>query len=89
MIAVWNRRELCITFQLKEQSEIRNLLTTEGIDYSLKVIDRSSPSVLANTRARVGSYGQDQALMKEYIIYVHKKDYERAANLMLLFTRSQ
>jgi len=29
-------------------------------------------------RSRIGSFGQDMDLNYEYIIYVHKKDYEEA-----------
>jgi hypothetical protein len=49
--------------------------------YYVKTVNRMSPSPVARgTRSRAGSFGQNTDLNYEYIIYVHKKDYERAKN---------
>ena len=64
MITLFNRREAYITYSMQEQSEIRSLLAQNGIDYSVKVINRKSPSPAdAGSRARTGSFGENPGLM--------------------------
>lgn len=79
MITVFNRKELTVTYDMKEQARIRTLLAEGGIDYSVKTVNRLSASPFSvGSRARTGTYGQNTAAMIEYIIYVKKADYERA-----------
>ena len=79
MITVFNRKELIVTFDMKEQSRIRTLLVEGGIDYSVKTVNRLSASPFsAGSRARTGTYGHNTEAMIEYVIYVKKADYERA-----------
>lgn len=83
MITIFNRKEVCITYSMQEQSEIRNLLAQQGIKYSLKTINRNSPSPAGTgTRARTGSLGEDLSKMYEYIFYVHKDDIEKAKHVV-------
>lgn len=64
---------------MKEQAEIRDKLSQNNVEYSVRVINRMSPSSFASgIRSRAGSFGQNMDLNYEYIIYVHKKDYEEA-----------
>ncbi len=79
MITFFNRKEIFATFSMKKQSEIRDILAGCGIDCYVKTIDRTSPSVLSDTRARLGSIGQDMQTALEYIIYVRKDEFDRAA----------
>ncbi len=81
VLTIFNRKELSITFSAAEQDRIRSLLTQNGIPSSVKVVNRNSPSVLSDTRARTGTAGQNLQTAYEYIVYVHKKDYEKAAEL--------
>ena len=54
-------------------------LRDAGLDYAVKVIDRSSPSVLnPGTRADFGTMGMSPGAQYEYIIYVNKRDYDAA-----------
>lgn len=79
MITVLNRKELCITFDMKRQAEIREQLQAHGIDYEIKTVNRLSPSPLATgVRATTGSAGHKTEREREYIFYVHKTDYEKA-----------
>ena len=78
MLTVFNRRELCITFSMDEQSNIRQILSQNNINYYVKVINRMSPSILSAPRGRRGSFGQNMDYNYEYIFYVHKKDYDTA-----------
>lgn len=83
MITLFNRREAYITYSMQEQSEIRSLLAQNGIDYSVKVINRKSPSPAdAGSRARTGSFGENPSLMYEYIFYVHKDNIEKARRIV-------
>ena len=44
MLAIWNRRELVTVLTMQEQSDILSALRDAGLDYTVKAIDRSSPS---------------------------------------------
>lgn len=63
---------------MEEQSNIRQILSQNDIDYYLKVVNRMSPSILSAPRGRRGSFGQNMDCNYEYIFYVHKKDYDTA-----------
>lgn len=83
MITIFNRKEVCITHSMQAQSEIRSLLAQNGVDYSVKVVNRKSPSpVDAGSRARAGSFGENPGKMYEYIFYVHKDDIEKAKHIV-------
>lgn len=83
MITVLNRKELVTTYNMNEQVRVRDILNANGIDYNIKVVDRTSPSPMAaGTRTRTGTFGQNQTAMKEYVIYVKKADYEQAVSLI-------
>ena len=75
MICLFNRKELLITQSLEKRNNVCALLTQEQIPYT--------------TRTRTGSLTQPDRYRGvpfispdttyEYRIYVHRKDYERAA----------
>ena len=77
MLAIWNRRELVTVLTMQEQSDILSALRDAGLDYTVKAIDRSSPSALnPGTRADFGTMGMSSGAQYEYIIYVNKRDYD-------------
>ena len=82
MITIFNRRELLITFSMKQQADIREVLDANKINYSIKVVNRNSPSVFSDTRARTGTFGQNIDVAYEYIIYVNKDDFAFAKKLI-------
>lgn len=62
---------------------MRSALAAAGVDYRVKVINRMSPSpVAAGSRARTGSFGQKQDLMYEYVVYVRRKDWDKARHVV-------
>lgn len=63
---------------MEKQSKIREILSANGIDYKIRIIDRNSPSPFNSNRGRIGTFGQNLQLSCEYIIYVNKNDYELA-----------
>ena len=82
MITIFNRKELLVTFDMKRQSDIRDTLAANGIEYTIKVTNRQSAAVIGSGRARTGSFGMNTDLSYEYKIYVHKKDYDHAMSLI-------
>lgn len=83
MITLFNRKELTVIFDLNEQARLRKLLAEEGIDYSVKTVNRLSASPFsAGSRGRTGTYGQNTEGMIEYIIYVKRAEYDRALELI-------
>lgn len=79
MITVFNRKQVLASFSMEKQAEVKNILDHNGIDYYEKVINRRSASSFGNgTRSMTGSFGENASYMYEYIIYVHKKDFELA-----------
>lgn len=79
MITIFNRKELISTYDMKKQAEVRDLLSQFKISYSIKVINRKSPSPFdAGSRARTGTLGENLQLEYQYIIFVRKEDYDKA-----------
>lgn len=64
---------------MEKHAEAKNILDQNGINYYERVINRRSASPFGNgTRSITGSFGEKASYMYEYIIYVHKKDFELA-----------
>ncbi len=82
MITIFTRKELLITFDTKHQANVRNILTANGIDYTVKVTNLENATAIGSSRARIGSFGINQNLSHEYKIYVHKNDYDNALRLI-------
>lgn len=82
MITIFNRQELLITTDTSRQSNVREILSANGINYIIKVINLQSASIFENKRSRYGSFGINQNYSYEYKIYVHKKDYDYALKLI-------
>ena len=78
MLTVFNRKELLITFDMNRQYEVRDILATNNIDYTIKVANPMSSSSFG----RRGSFGINQDSSYEYKIYVHKKAYDYALRLI-------
>ena len=79
MITIFNRRELLTTYDMAQQAQARAVLDAAGIPYTVRVVDRKNgQAMLAGSRARTGSFGENMAMAYEYTIYVAKEDLERA-----------
>ena len=81
MITIFNRKELIITMEMKRQSEVRDILSQNGIDYTVKTTNLQAAAVVGSQRGRTGNFGINQDSY-EYKIYVHKKDFQRAVSLI-------
>ena len=82
MITIFNRKELLITMDMSRQSNVRDILSANGIDYIIKVINLQSTSAVGSIRGRIGNLGINQDYSYEYKIYVHRKDYDYALKLI-------
>ena len=82
MITVFNRKELIITMEMNRQAEVRNILSQNGIDYTVKTTNLQTAPIFGNRRAHTGRFGINPDYSYEYKIYVHKKDYEKAVSLI-------
>lgn len=82
MITIFNRKELLVIFDMKHQGDVRDMLSANGIDYSINVTNRHNAALFGSSRGRVGSFGMNQNFAYEYKIYVHKKDYDKALRLI-------
>ncbi|WP_418745680.1 hypothetical protein [Frisingicoccus sp.] len=77
MLTIFNREELTVTFSLEELNRIQNILAENKLEYRVKSCLKGGID-----RARMGSMGMNPEKMQEYIIYVHKDDFERAVRLI-------
>ncbi len=82
MIHMFNRRELVLTLSMDRQAEIRTILSANGIDYQVKTTNLQNAPLVGSQRGRRGSFGIQSQYSYEYKIYVHKKDYEAARQLV-------
>ena len=82
MITIFTRKELLVTFDIKQQNDVRDILSANGMKYVVKVTNRQNAAVFGSGRTRSGSFGIDSNLCYEYKIYVHKKDYDTAIRLI-------
>lgn len=82
MITVFNRKELIITMEMNRQAQVRDILYQNGIDYTVKTTNPETAPILGDRRGYTGSFGINPDYSYEYKIYVHKKDYEKAAALI-------
>ena len=82
MIHMFNRRELVLTLSMERQADIRAILSANGIDYQVKTTNLQNAPIAGSERARRGSFGIQSEHSYEYKIYVHKKDYDTAKQLL-------
>ena len=82
MITIFTRKELIVTFDMKRQSDVCEILSSNGIKYAVKVTNCQNATVFGSSRSRTGSFGMNTNLSFEYKIYVHKKDYDKAVRLI-------
>ena len=83
MLTIFNRKELITTMDMQRQSNIRSILSANGIAYTVRTEKLQGSSALGGrSRGSNGSFGIDPNYSYEYHIYVHKNDYENALRLI-------
>ena len=81
MIHIFNRKELLMSYDLRQVSDLRELLRANRIDYYVKVSGPRSVASIGAGRNRMYSFGHDSNL-ERYTVYVHKTDWEYAQHLL-------
>lgn len=83
MITIFNRREVCVTFDVHKLARIREVFAQNAIDYKIKCFSRDSQNFGGGSRGRRGSLGIHVEYGQEYVIYVKKGDFDRAQSLLV------
>ena len=82
MITIFNRREVCLTFDVHKLAKTRETLSSHGIDYKIKSFTCGGNHFGRNSRARIGNFGINVEYGPEYAVFVKKEDYEEAMGLL-------
>ncbi len=77
-----SKKEVLNTFSFDKFISVKNILVQNNVDYFTKVVDQSGANPFESTRMRGGSFGIKQDWVKQYYIYVNKKDYAKALSLL-------
>lgn len=88
MINVFNRKEVCITYDMAEQARVRDILKQNNIEYDLDTKRIESPlggqSLISSSTSPLGAQVSVNSDMSnrclEHKVYVKKSDYELAKN---------
>ena len=81
MVTIFNRRELLMTYDLRQMNDLRELLRANRIDHSVKAAYPRTSFVASESRARTASFGPNRR-QERYIVYVRKADWEYAVHLL-------
>ena len=82
MLTVFNRKELLVTMELEKQAMVREILSANNIEYTVKATNLQSSQVVGAHRAMTENYGINQNYSYEYKIFVGKKDYYKTLKLI-------
>ena len=87
MINVFNRKEVCITYDMAEQARVRDILKQNNIEYDLDTKRIESPlggqSLISSPLGAQVSVNSDMSnRCLEHKVYVKKSDYELAKKLI-------
>ncbi len=77
----WERREVYMGLSMEKCGKVRDKLTAAGIPYRYRTVNNSQASLISR-RARTGTFGEKSEFAITYYVYVHKKDYERAGQVL-------
>ena len=81
MIHLFNRRELLISYDLRQVDALRELLRANRIDCIVKVSGPRSAASLGAGRSRIYSFGSNRN-PDRYTVYVHRADWEYSLHLL-------
>ncbi len=81
MIHFFNRKELLMTYDLRQVNDIREILRANRIDYHVKASCSRSPFSSPAGRTRLAYFGPGSQ-QERFVVYVHKADYDRVQYLL-------
>ena len=88
MITIFNRREVQVFTSLHRCEEAAKALEGHGIQTHVRARDRFSPSVFSGgSRERSGTMFQNPSVQYQYTLYVRRRDYDAARDLLGLVRR--
>ena len=79
MITPFNQKELCTTFDMIRQAEVREILAANGIDYIFKL---NNPARSYTRGHSHGTIGLNPSVSNQCTVYVKKEDFEKAKHLI-------
>lgn len=88
MLTIFNRREVQIFTSLSRCEQAAETLEHHNIEVSIRTRDRFSPSVFKmGARERSGTAFMNRDVQYQYTLYVHRRDYDTARELLGLIWR--
>ena len=82
MLTIWNRKEIFVGNKPNRFDEIRYILSGNGIEYSYRLVNKNSTPLFGGGRRGCVNFGDNTSLSTTYYIYVNKKDYDKAFELL-------
>lgn len=82
MIFFLNQKEVFMGYSMKEFSDVRFKLSSNGIQYKIKTVNQNSSTFMGSSRIRNASYGLNQAFNYLYYVYVHRRDFDKAQSIL-------
>lgn len=83
MIAFWNQEKLLITTDIEQQARVRGILSDNQIPYKIKLVSNRMSGQWSSENQWGADFGARRGKLEtQYIIYVHKDDYEKACYLL-------
>ena len=81
MITIFNRKELLMSYDLRQVNNLREILRANRIDYQVKASYPRSPFSTPAGRTRTAYFGAVRQ-QERYTVYVRKSDWDRAMYLL-------
>ena len=78
MLNLFNRKELIVTYDLREVNRIREMLLANRIDYYVKASYMRPNRAMGTDRNRVAFTRKQE----QFTVYVHKTDWDHAMYLL-------
>ncbi len=82
MISLWNRKDVYNGYSIKAVNKVKEILISNGIEYTTRVVYRNNSKLFGPSRSRTGAFGEKTELANIYYLYVHKDDYDKAIMLI-------
>ncbi len=83
MISFWNQREIYIGAPSEKLNAVIKMLTSNCIQYKCRFFNKNSAHLLNSKAIAIDLFGLSHDYPKIYYIYVHRKDYVKATELLV------